>query len=390
MVVADSAARLLKLLALLQRRPSWTGAELAQQLGIDARTVRRDIERVRDLGYEVTSTPGSAGGYKLGVGADMPPLLLDEQEAMAVAVLLGASAGMALPGIERATLATLARIDRLLPSRLRGRVKALRAATVPLLATPVAVPAENLARLAEGCEPTELAHFDYSSREGHKTSRRVAPYRLVAAERRWYLVAFDLDRKDWRTFRVDRIAKVRLTGHTFAPRKLDDAARLVSEAISAAPYRYQIVVRVDAPAATVRRAVSPSVATVEDAGDHVLLRVGADEMHWAAGYLIGLGFPFAVLHPPELGQWLCALGDRLIATHSQGQPPPKPGGAWARRRRIHQPLRHPATGARVRPRSKAGGARAARPPVRWRTAQPRATRRTVWGRPSAPRPRHRR
>jgi predicted DNA-binding transcriptional regulator YafY len=258
----------------------------------------------------------------------MPPLLLDEQEAMAVAVLLGASAGMALPGIERATLATLARIDRLLPSRLRGRVKALRAATVPLLATPVAVPAENLARLAEGCEPTELAHFDYSSREGHKTSRRVAPYRLVAAERRWYLVAFDLDRKDWRTFRVDRIAKVRLTGHTFAPRKLDDAARLVSEAISAAPYRYQIVVRVDAPAATVRRAVSPSVATVEDAGDHVLLRVGADEMHWAAGYLIGLGFPFAVLHPPELGQWLCALGDRLIATHSQGQPPPKPGGAW--------------------------------------------------------------
>jgi predicted DNA-binding transcriptional regulator YafY len=319
-VVADSAARLLKLLALLQRRPSWTGPELASQLGIDARTVRRDIERVRDLGYEVTSTPGSAGGYRLSVGADMPPLLLDEQEAMAVAVLLGASAGMALPGIERATLATLARIDRLLPSRLRGRVKALRAATVPLLAATEGVPAENLARLAEGCDSAELANFDYSARDGHKTSRRVEPYRLVATERRWYLVAFELDRKDWRTFRVDRISKVRLTGHTFVPRKLDDAARLVSEALSATAYRYQVVVRVDAPAATVRKAVSPHVATVEDAGDHALLRTGADEMDWVAGYLIGLGFPFEVLHPPELGDWLCALGARLISAHSGGPP----------------------------------------------------------------------
>jgi predicted DNA-binding transcriptional regulator YafY len=317
-VVADNAGRLLKLLALLQRRPSWTGAELADQLGVDAPTVRRDIERVRHLGYEVTSTSGSAGGYKLGVGADMPPLLLDEQEAMAVAVLLGASAGMALPGIERATLATLARIDRLLPPRLQRRVKALRAATVPLLATPEAVPAENLARLAEGCESHELAQFDYSARDGRKTSRRVEPYRLVATARRWYLVAFDLDRKDWRTFRVDRVARVRLTGHTFIPRKLEDAARLVSEAISAAPYNYQVVVRIDAPVAAVRKAVSPNVATLEDAGDHVVLRTGADELHWVADYLIGLGFPFEVLHPPELGLWLCTLGRKLISAHSPG------------------------------------------------------------------------
>ncbi len=185
-------------------------AELADQLDVDARTVRRDIGRVRDLGYEVTSTAGLAGGYRLGTGADMPPLLLDEQEAMAVAVLLGASAGVALPGIERATLATLARVDRLLPPRLQRRVKALRAATVPLLATREAVPAENLARLAEGCESRQLAHFDYSARDGHKTSRRVEPYRLVATERRWYLVAFDLDKNDWRTFRVDRVARAAL------------------------------------------------------------------------------------------------------------------------------------------------------------------------------------
>jgi predicted DNA-binding transcriptional regulator YafY len=319
--VADSAARLLKLLALLQRRPSWTGTELAQQLGVDARTVRRDIGRVRDLGYVVTSTPGSAGGYRLGAGGEMPPLLLDEQEAMAVAVLLGASAGMVLPGIERATLATLARIDRLLPPRLQRRVRALRAATVPLLATPEAVPAENLARLAEGCESHGLAQFDYSARDGHVTSRRVEPYRLVATHRRWYLVAFDLDRRDWRTFRVDRATKVRLTGHTFVPKKLEDAARLVSEAISAAPYRYQVVARVGAPAAVVRKAVSPNVAVVEEAGDHVLLKIGADEMHWVAGYLIGLGFPFEVLHPPELGLWLCNLGSRLVSTYSSGPSP---------------------------------------------------------------------
>ena len=140
----------------------------------------------------------------------------------------------------------------------------------------------------------------------------------MATERRWYLVAFDLDKKDWRTFRVDRVARARLTGHTFTPRKLDDAARLVSEAISAAPYNYQVVVRMDVPAAAVRKAVSPSVATVEDAGDHVVLKMGADELHWVAGYLIGLGFPFEVLQPPQLRLWLCTLGHRLISTHSPG------------------------------------------------------------------------
>ncbi len=303
-------------------RPGPALSSPASSMSTPARSVATS-GGARDLGYQVTGTAGTAGGYKLGTGTDMPPLLLDEEEAMAVAVLLGASAGMALPGIERATLATLARIDRLLPPRLQRRVKALRAATVPLLATREAVPAENLARLAEGCESRELAHFDYSSRDGRKTSRRVEPYRLVATDRRWYLVAFDLERKDWRTFRVDRVARVRLTGHTFTPRKLDDAARLVSEAISAAPYNYQVVVRVEAPAAAVHRAVSPAVATVEDAGDHVVLRLGADELHWVAGYLIGLGFPFEVLHPPELGEWLCALGRRLLSTHApdDAEPP---------------------------------------------------------------------
>lgn len=253
--MTDTAGRLLRLLALLQRRPSWTGQELADRLGIETRTVRRDVERIRNLGYRIDSTTGTAGGYRLGVGTDMPPLLLDEDEAMAVAVLLGVSAGVAVPGIERATLATLARVDRLLPPRLQRQVKALRAATVPLMGHVDTVPAAQLASLAQACEGHELVSFGYSSREGARTTRRVEPHRLVATDRRWYLVAYDLDRNDWRTFRVDRAKAVRLTGHTFIPRPLADPGRLVAEAISAAGYRYRAVVRFDATVGEVSRRV---------------------------------------------------------------------------------------------------------------------------------------
>ena len=163
--VIDTAGRLLKLLGLLQRRPSWSGRELAERLGVDPRTVRRDVGRIRELGYSVDSTTGPDGGYRLGVGTDMPPLLLDEDEAMAVAVLLGVSAGVAVPGIERAALATLARVDRLLPPRLQRQVKALRAATVPLMGPVEAVPAAQLASFAQACEGNELVSFGYSSRK---------------------------------------------------------------------------------------------------------------------------------------------------------------------------------------------------------------------------------
>ena len=313
--MSDTAARLLRLLALLQRRPSWTGPELAERLRVDVRTVRRDMEKVRGLGYSVESSPGAAGGYRLGVGADMPPLLLDEDEAMAVAVLLGASASAVLPGIERATLATLARVDRLLPPRLQRQVKALRATTLPLTAPTEAVPVESLARLAQGCEAHELVSFSHSSREGQVSARRAEPYRLVATDRRWYLVAYDLDRKDWRTFRVDRIKQVRLTGHTFVPRALADPRRLVADAISAAPYRYQAIVKFSTSAGELARRIPPRVGAVEDAGDHALLRIGADDIHWLAGYLIGLGVPFEVIAPASLRADVMALAERIAEAH---------------------------------------------------------------------------
>jgi predicted DNA-binding transcriptional regulator YafY len=305
----------LQLLALLQRRPSWTGLELADRLGVDTRTVRRDVERARNLGYRVDSTPGTAGGYRLGVGTDMPPLLLDEDEAMAVAVLLGISAGVAVPGIERATLATLARVDRLLPPRLQRQVKALRAATVPLMGHVDTVPTAQLASLAQACEGHELVSFGYSSREGQTTTRRVEPHRLVATDRRWYLVAYDLDRRDWRTFRVDRAKAVRLTGHTFTPRPLADPRRMVAEAITNTGYRYRAVVRFNAPADEVSKRVPPHVGSVEDEWGAATMTIGVDDAIWLAGYLIGLGLPFEVVDPPELRSGVLEVAEQVAAAH---------------------------------------------------------------------------
>jgi predicted DNA-binding transcriptional regulator YafY len=314
--VTETAGRLLHLLALLQRKPSWSGQELADRLDIDARTVRRDIDRIRNLGYRIDSTPGTAGGYRLGVSTDMPPLLLDEEEAMAVAVLLGVSAGVAVPGIERATLATLARVDRLLPPRLQRQVKALRAATVPLISHVDTVPAAQLASLAQACEAHELVSFGYSSREGKTSTRRVEPHRLVATDRRWYLVAYDLDRSDWRTFRVDRAKAVRSTGHTFVPRPLADPGRLVSEAISAAGYRYRAVVRFDASPDAVSKRVPAHVGSVEGGNDATTLKIGVDDAQWLTGYLIGLGFRFEVVDPPELRDGVRAIVERVATAHS--------------------------------------------------------------------------
>lgn len=313
--VTDTAGRLLQLLGLLQRGVSWTGPELAERLGVDIRSVRRDVDRIRNLGYTVESLPGRGGGYRLATGNDMPPLLLDEDEAMAVAVLLGVAAGAALPGIERATLATLARVERLMPPRLQRQAKALRAATVLLVRPPEPVPVAELAPLAQACEARELVTFNYKSRGGEKSARRVEPYRLVATTHLWYLAAFDLDRKDWRTFRVDRVKQVRLTGHGFAPRPLADPRAMVAAAINAAPYRYRAEVKFAASVDELSRRVPPNIATVEPCGEGALLRIGVDDCDWLAGYLIGLGLPFEVVGPQVLRNELQQLAARLVAAH---------------------------------------------------------------------------
>ncbi len=222
--MVGTSARLLRLLSLLQARRSWTGAELTSRLDVTPRTLRRDVDRLRTLGYPVSSTAGVGGGYRFGAGTDLPPLLLDDQEALAVALGLRAAAAGAIAGLEDATLGALAKLDQVMPARLRRRVSALHGAIVPLPHRGAAVDVATLALLAGACRDAERLRFDYQARDAAPTRRRVEPAGLVSAGFRWYLVAWDLDRGDWRTFRVDRIAGKPARAETFttaaaAPRR---------------------------------------------------------------------------------------------------------------------------------------------------------------------------
>jgi predicted DNA-binding transcriptional regulator YafY len=298
--MADTAARLLKLLGLLQRRSAWSGQELADALDVDGRTVRRDIERLRSLGYQVEANPGTGGGYRLGVGAQMPPLLLDEQEATAMAVVLGVMASVAVPGVEQGALAALTKLDRLLPPHLRGQLVSLRASTIALLPHMDAVPAEQLIALARACDGHERVSFRYRSYNGAETERRVEPHRLVATDRRWYMVGFDLDRDDWRTFRVDRATLVRLTGHTFEPRHLEDPGGMVARGIASAQYDVMARVRIAAPLDAVSKRLGRTAGALHAAGTDTIAEIGADGFEWLAGYLIDTRWDFEILdHGPH-------------------------------------------------------------------------------------------
>jgi predicted DNA-binding transcriptional regulator YafY len=322
--MADPATRLLRLLGLLQRRSVWSGVELSGRLEVDARTVRRDVERLRVLGYQVQGVPGAGGGYRLGGGTDVPPLLFDDDEAMAVAVVLGFSARAAVPGIEQGALAALTKLDRLLPPRLRAQLTALRASTVPLytdMPSSEPVSTESLVALAQACDNHQRATFSYVAKDGRSSERRVEPHSLVATDRRWYLVCYDLDRQDWRTFRVDRASSVTVVGHTFHPRPLDDPARLVAEGISTAAYELRAVIRVKAPPADVARLVPAYVGVTEPDGIHTRLELGFDDFNWLAGFLVGLGLDFEVIEPVELTRHLSALAERLHRAHPPSREP---------------------------------------------------------------------
>src|SRR2546421_7757916 len=214
----ETSARLLTLLSLLQARRDWTGPELAERLEVGVRTVRRDVDRLRRLGYPVQATPGVAGGYRLGAGASLPPLLLDEEEAVAVAVGLRTAASVGVAGIEETSVRALAKLEQVLPTRLRRRVNAVGSATVPYPRYGPVVDAEVLAVIATGCRDQERLRFRYRSHDGKASRRMVEPHRLVHTGRRWYLVAWDADREDWRTFRVDRIDPPLSTDRRFTPR----------------------------------------------------------------------------------------------------------------------------------------------------------------------------
>src|SRR6266545_6447022 len=201
----ETSARLLRLLSLLQTPRAWTGAELSERLQVSGRTVRADIDRLRRLGYPVHATRGAVGGYRLSAGTALPPLLLDDEEAVAVAVGLRTAAGGTVTGIEETSLRALAKLEQVLPTHLRGRVNALHTHIVATSKGGPTVDAAVLTTIAAAARDRHRLRFDYRTHDGSASIRSVEPHRLVHTGRRWYLLAWDTDRQDWRTFRVDRI-----------------------------------------------------------------------------------------------------------------------------------------------------------------------------------------
>jgi predicted DNA-binding transcriptional regulator YafY len=305
----QTSARLLRLLSLLQSRRDWGGTELADRLDVTPRTVRRDVDRLRELGYPVESAPGTAGGYRLGVGAALPPLLLDDDEAVAVAVgLRGAAAGW-LTGIEEASLRALSKIEQILPSRLRHRVDTVQNAIMLLPGDCPVVDAALLVGLAGACRGNEGVRFTY-----REQTRRVEPYRLARAGRNWYLLAYDLDRDDWRTFRVDRIGGPLRPGARFTPRPEPggDALAYLSDAITRAPYRYQATILFHAPLEQVAAVTPPTAGRLQARDENsCFCYTGAEALDTIAVYLAVKGFEFEVLDPPELKDYITTLAGRL-------------------------------------------------------------------------------
>ncbi|MFF3668556.1 helix-turn-helix transcriptional regulator [Microtetraspora malaysiensis] len=310
----ETSARLLRLLSLLQTPKDWPGAELADRLGVSHRTIRRDIDRLRELGYVVHATAGTPG-YRLGAGTGLPPLLLDDDEAVAVAIGLGTAAVSGVTGIQETSVRALAKLEQVLPSRLRHRVGDLRSVTVPLAGPAAAVDPAVLTAIAAAVRHRESLRFDYRSHNGTEDRRTAEPYRLVNSGRRWYLVAWDTGRGDWRTFRVDRLRLHTPNGPRFTPREPPsaDLVRYVSERISVDPYRYRGRFTVHAPADVIAARMPPTMAVVEPADDGTcVLNAGSNSLDELAMWIAQLGVPFQVHEPPELVEHIHALGTRLV------------------------------------------------------------------------------
>ncbi len=309
-----TSSRLLTLLSLLQTRRDWAGQELADRLDVSGRTVRRDVDRLRELGYPVESLTGPAGGYRLAAGTALPPLLLDDDEAIAIAVGLRTAARASVTGIEETSVRALVKLEQVLPTHLRRRVQALGAATMTLDrgGGPTADP-QVLTLIAAACRDHEKLRFGYEAREGEKTRREVEPNALVNVGRRWYLVAWDCGRGDWRTFRVDRLSRPHVSGR-FQPRELPakDAASYVSQSLSARPNRYEARLTLHASAEELRKRLPRWAGPFEPLGeDRCEYRTGDDNLEWLAARLSMLGCDFEVHEPPELVAHLQALSERF-------------------------------------------------------------------------------
>ena len=317
--MASTSSRTLRLLSLLQTRRYWPGEELARQLQVSPRTLRRDVDRLRELGYPIQARRGVAGGYQLAAGTALPPLVVDDEEAVALALGLQAAAQGAVEGIAESSVRALAKVVQVMPARLRRRVQALGAMTVPASweavggAASQTVDPEVLTTLALACRDAERVRFSYTAADGQQTGRHVEPHRLVQLGRRWYLAGYDLDRNGWRSYRLDRLAGPRGTGARFRPRELPaaDAAAFVRAGIQSTRAGYDIEVIVEAPAEVVRERIGRWASVSEISATRCRVRMTADALEWPILGLGMVGADFQVVAPPELIDWVRDWGARF-------------------------------------------------------------------------------
>jgi predicted DNA-binding transcriptional regulator YafY len=314
----QTSARLLALLSLLQVRREWTGQELADRLEVGQRTIRRDVEKLRSLGYPVESAPGAAGGYRLSAGGELPPLLLDDAEAVAVAVGLRTAAAGSVAGIEETSVRALAKLEQVLPSRLRRRVSALSQATSAFGVDGPRIDADVLAMLAGACRDGIRLHFAYVAKDDVASKRNTEPSALVYSGYRWYLVAFDTDRDDWRTFRIDRIKGRVRPGMRCHRRTVPggDPAAYIKQQLRASGTGERAAepgrIRLGVPAAQANRRIPGRYATVEPDGEHA--SIVSTRGAWSRNFLVWMALldePIEVLGPPELVQAARTLVARL-------------------------------------------------------------------------------
>ncbi|TCJ89913.1 helix-turn-helix transcriptional regulator [Nocardia alba] len=317
----STPARLLRLLSLLQMNRDWSGTELAERLEVTTRTIRRDVDRLRELGYLVHAAMGPAGGYRLQAGAGLPPLLLDDDEAVAVTLGLQANATGTIVGIEEASLRGLAKVEQVLPVRLRQRVDDLRSAVItlpPRYGPTPAVDPESLTAISSAIRAAETLRFDYRSHTGEPTRRTVEPHRIAHWSRKWYLVGWDTDRDDWRTFRVDRMSLRIPNGARFTHRSSPDGdvVAYLRHTMGFAMWPYRSVLHVHAPAEDLAGRVDGIVTPIDE---HTCrLEMGSDSYDMVALVVGMLDVEFEVESPPELRTHLHALVQRFIRAAGQG------------------------------------------------------------------------
>jgi predicted DNA-binding transcriptional regulator YafY len=318
--VVETTERLLAVLAALQSRPVWTGPDLAAHLDVTVRTIRRDIERLRRLGYAIDSVQGPVGGYRLGLGgAALPPLILDADEAVAVAISLRA-AGDSVTGMEQAAARVLNALEQMVPPRVRPHVAAIEAATVRLPDGGGAVDPSLLVAVSRACRERDVLRMHYTDARGHVSERRIEPFRAVHTGRRWYLVARDQRAgarsgdDGWRTFRLDRVTAVDATGHRFERVDPPDPVALVQRSISTAPYTHQARIQLHAPIARASALIPSTTGLLEEIdSDTTMLTTGADDLDLIVLHLARLDLPFRVVEPPALRERLLVIAERLRA-----------------------------------------------------------------------------